>query len=475
MRRGSSGWLPACALLLLLAPAPAAAKILYINPVTGNDATSYERNSSATPWRSIGRAAWGSTSSQTPNPTEAARAGDVVLVAAGTYAVAGTNSRNVPAYNPVNQGHAGSPITFRAEGKVTLTLSSSSGTVIGSMDRDYIVWDGFTLNEAAAPSNSDTGSVTIWACNGCAIVNCDIDGGGDANGRRDNHTGIRIESSSNVVIRNNRIRNVHTAHNVNNGAAIQTYSSGGIVFEHNDISNSGSGIFIKGGPPGNPKNDYFTIRYNHIYDIGTERGGSAVILHVGAGNRPEAPTLIYGNLIRNAREAGIKIWMFDGRDPTMNPMNSKTVNNTIIGSRYGVWVTGNLIDGAGHVFHNNIVSTAMVAVQYEGAAANLTKARLDLEHNIFHRVTQFAVVAARHTFASWRSTFGQDTAQPETSDRDPRFVDAARLDFRLQPQSAALETGIDLLDLNKNGRRDDRIPAGAYVTGAEIIGRLPES
>jgi hypothetical protein len=56
------------------------------------------------------------------------------------------------------------------------------------------------------------------------LQNLDINGNGDDGGRLDNHTGIRIEQSKNILIRNNRIQNVYTAHNVNNGAGIQVYS-----------------------------------------------------------------------------------------------------------------------------------------------------------------------------------------------------------------------------------------------------------
>jgi hypothetical protein len=60
-------------------------RTLYVNSATGNDAVSYLQNSEATPWRTIGRAAWGSANRSTPNQAEAARAGDTVLIASGTY------------------------------------------------------------------------------------------------------------------------------------------------------------------------------------------------------------------------------------------------------------------------------------------------------------------------------------------------------------------------------------------------------
>jgi len=469
---GHAGYLLAG--MLLLVPISAEAKTLYVNGSTGNDSTSYAANGPSTPWRTIGRAAWGSTNREARNASEAARAGDTVLVAAGTYAVAGTNSRNEPAYYTENTGTPGNPITFLAEGTVNLTLSSARGSVIGAYRRDYIIWDGFTINEATAPSHSDTGPVTIWFCTGCVLQNLDINGNGDDNGRLDNHTGIRIEQSKNILIRNNRIQNVYTAHNVNNGAGVQVYSSGGVVFEHNEIFNCGSGIFLKGGPPTN--NDYFTIRFNLIYNIGElERGtpaGNGVILHAGAPNRPEAPVRVYQNVIRNIREAGVKIWLFDGKDPTNNPMHVKIVNNTIDNCLYGLEVTHDPLPNSGHLFWNNVVTnTSDSAIAYGGSTSTLVKSRLDSEHNLFFSHGVFATAGGNHTFGSWKSTFRQDSASPASQNRSPQYANPAGQDYRLQPGSPARNAGVDVLDLDNDGSTSDPIHLGAYITGNEVIGR----
>jgi len=71
-----------CALFLLASSASAAD--LYVS-AAGNDALSRAQNSAETPWRTIGRAAWGSTNRGAMNSAEAAQAGDVVHVAGGTY------------------------------------------------------------------------------------------------------------------------------------------------------------------------------------------------------------------------------------------------------------------------------------------------------------------------------------------------------------------------------------------------------
>src|SRR5690606_15483338 len=92
------------ALSMVLTVSLADAKVLYVDRNTGNDATTYEANSATSPWATIGRATWGSTNRSSPNASQAARAGDTVIVRAGTYSTAGTDVRYDPAYNPANSG-----------------------------------------------------------------------------------------------------------------------------------------------------------------------------------------------------------------------------------------------------------------------------------------------------------------------------------------------------------------------------------
>ncbi len=65
------------------------AKELYVNGATGSDVTTYASNDAAHPWATLGRALWGNANKSTPNSGQAAQAGDIVLVSAGTYSYAG--------------------------------------------------------------------------------------------------------------------------------------------------------------------------------------------------------------------------------------------------------------------------------------------------------------------------------------------------------------------------------------------------
>jgi hypothetical protein len=73
--------------------------------------------------------------------------------------------------------------------------------------------------------------------------------------------------------------------------------------------------------------------------------------------------------------------------------------------------------------------------------------------------------------ATWKATYGQDSSSPAAITNNPLFVSYATNNFKLQAGSPALILGIDILDLDRDGATNDTIPAGAYITGNEIIGR----
>lgn len=457
---------------IFLVPLFADARVLYVDRSTGSDSTTYANNSATTPWATIGRAAWGSTSRTSPNANEAARPGDTVIVRAGTYNVTGTGERYIPAYTPANSGTASNPIVFQAEGIVNLT-QSGRGPVIGAYNKNYITWRGFRINEAQAPVEGDTGPVVVWLCTGCVIDGNTVIG--DPNMQMpDNHPGIRIEWSSRITVSNNFVSGWYcVVVNYNNGAAIQVYMSDGLVIEHNEITDSGSGIFLKGlyhdGPPiWAPQLDY-TIRYNLVYGVET-----GIAVHV-APARPEAPIRIYQNVVRDTQTC-LRIWPFSSSE--REPKNAKIVNNTFARcDGAALYVSGDLIANAGHVFWNNIASnTNQVPMWFDRTGAE-TKAKFDSEHNIFWTFGgAFAYNGGgTYSLATWKSSLRQDTANPASASVDPRFVNAAANDFRLQTSSPARTMGVDFLDLNGNGSTTDIVPIGAYVTGNETIGRTSGS
>jgi hypothetical protein len=462
-------------LIVLIAATSAEAKTLYVDRANGNDSVSYAANGPSAPWATLGRAAWGSTNRNAPNPNEAARAGDTVLVAAGTYSGPGTmDNDNGPTFNPANSGTNGNPIVFAAQGTVNLTLSSGAGPVIGALARNYITWRGFTINESSAPPVPDMGPVILDNATGIVIEDCDIIGNPNSTWD-DNHTGIRLEGAPFATIRNNRISNIYNTgvgSNQENGACIQTYfNTSGLLIEHNEIFNCGSGINLKAIQP--DITAPITVRYNLIY--GTETGIHYHIIEA----TPANPTRIYQNIIRDGVSArygggtvsGIKFRAFDA---SFGPIHGKIVNNTIENVEIGFFFNGDQSGGNSNVLWNNIVTNTTYAIAgFANDNSNFNAAQNDLEHNLYYQFATFADTGLGvYTFTTWQSTFGQDASSPaSTSTVNPMFVNQAANDFRLQSGSPARTGGIDFLDLNRNGSTTDSVPRGAYVTGNEAIGR----
>jgi hypothetical protein len=465
---------------LIALPHAADARTLYVNPVTGNDATTYAENSTEKPWATLGRAAWGSAKRESPNRSEAAQAGDMVIVAAGTYSGPGTDRNSEILFNPVNSGTREAPITFQAQGQVVVTLTSSRGPIIGAYGRDYIAWKGFTVREL--DHRPDMGPVVLVQTTGSVIEDSTIVSSGMSR-FGDNHPGVTVRNTRQVTVRNNKISGFHTRSardpqctpptcfgvNLANGSGIQTYASDGFVFEHNDISDSGSGIHIKGGPWGGPPQRRITeagiIRFNRITNTRT-----GIAVNAGWPGTASAPLLIYQNIISNSTEIGYRLWPFDG-SVNNDPQHVKFVNNIIDGAPQCVYVSGTLIASASHTFWNNIVGNCgNHTLYFEGDDANASKDRIDFRHNAYFGFRRFAQVGGGdQDLSGWQRGFSQDVAKPGSQSTNPGYVNAAGGDFRAKGNTLR-EAGVDYLDLDRDGSTTDAVPLGPFVIGNETIG-----
>jgi hypothetical protein len=462
-------------LLFVLVATPLYGKALYVDAATGNDATTYANNGTGAKWATIGRAAWGSTDRATPSTSQAAQAGDTVYITAGTYATAGPNSRYNPAYNPVNSGTIDNPITFEALGTVTLTLSSSVGAVIGAYQKDYIIWKGFTIDEANAISASDTGPVVFWESHNSQVLNCIITGRGDI-ARGDNYTGVRTEYAQNITIKNNRISNFGPTEG-HNSACIMTYYSGGLLIENNEISGCGSAVFFKANtnsayPDANGHRTWNKVRLNYIHDC---PGG----VNFYRSQETDQLQTVTQNIFKNITnvEGAVSTAPFEYGDSYGEPNNVKVVNNTIIDSLYAFHL-GNASINTDNSYWNNIVykssstgSIIRISSQNNTYGA-IAVAKNDFEHNLYYnspnQITGESVGDV--SLATWKATYSQDSASPAASTSDPLFTNAGTGDYTLQGGSPALTLGVDILDLDSDGSTTDTVPAGAYITGSETIG-----
>lgn len=423
--------------VLLACATSAQAKPLFVS-TSGSDAVTYAENDAAHPWATIGRAAWGSGSRSAPNPSEAAKAGDVVQVSAGTYATPGTGGRFAVALSPANSGTALAPIVFRASGVVTLTLSSGRGPVIGSERRDYVTWDGFTIDESAAPAAQDTGPVVVFGATGVVLTRLDLRGVQAP--WQDNHNGIRIEQSNGTRVTQSVIRGVGSATSYGqNDAAIMLYDSNDTVIEHNDLLDSGVGVFVKGQHPGFTQRRTI-IRWNRIH------GMRAQGLTIGPAARDGRT---YQNVISGCAQTAPAIRLYDfGAGEGVEPVGELVAHNTITGCG-GLYVMG---VGQGVAVRGNVFdATGVTSGLYPVTALPASVAGLTFDGNVYIGAGAATLDAdgsgRRVSVADWRTT-----------------VDAGA--------SGALPGSVvDALDLDGDGSTTDTIPAGAVVTGREVIGR----
>ena len=443
-------WLGAA---LVAVTVQASAKDLYVNnsgTPACSDSTTYANNNADSPWCTIGRAAWGSTDQGSPNSGQAATAGDTVYVIAGTYTAPGTNLRNTPALNPVNTGSSGNPVVFAAQGLVTLTLSSSIGPVIGCYLRSDVTWRGFYIDENNAPPKADTGPIVVWASTRCIIEQCEVSGINPDWG--DNHNGIRVEGSDFTILRNNRIHGQRGDAGGANDAGIMLYDSNDTLIEHNELYDVGTGVFVKGQHPGLTQRRT-TIRFNHIYNIA----------HTGITLGPAARDgRTYQNVIRDTVAgglAGIKLYrVADGEGG--QPINEIVTNNTLVNLQFGLQWQG---DGQNTLLVNNVVvATSAGSPVWSWSDDNPLSHTFD--RNCYVGGSTFMLDAGR-SWSYWQGTFEQD---PNGVNADPLFVDAAEGNYRLSTESPCLTIG-RVVD-NIGGTTGDTIPAGAYITGEEIIG-----
>jgi hypothetical protein len=429
------------------------AKTLYVNGATGNDATTYESNSASSPWRTIGRAAWGSTSYTSPNTSQAARAGDVVQIAEGIYWETGDPSggRFTVSLNPVNNGTAGSPITLRGVGNVSVRMQRGfRGGMIGCSGRSYIIWDNFQIDDYYGGSTSDTGPV-VFSGNArhCQLINSTVKGhpGSYYHGYPTfggNYRGISMEPAHNIVIRNNVI---HDFRGGQNEAGVMLYDSNDNLIENNLFYNNGVAVFSKGLHPG------FTQARNVIRRNVVRNNTS------GIRGLDFEDGLVYQNVIYNNTDVGL--WAGFGA-----ARRSRWANNTLVNNGRPIVAQGT--DLVAVQFFGNIVASSPNAL-YNWTVDNPTQQDVTYNRNVYYNNARHAYYESGRTiaFSDWQTTYRMDLNGVSAN---PMFANPSANDFRLQSGSPVRSLVVDVLDLNGNGSTTDLIPAGAYVTGNETIG-----
>jgi hypothetical protein len=447
--------------LVWLLPALAGAKALFVNnsgTPACSDSTSYAANDSSRPWCTIGRATWGTTNPMTFNSSEAARAGDTVNIMSGSYVTPGRNTtgsscRWTVALQSANSGTSGNPVTYRGIGAVNISLAAGYyGPTIGSSDsRNHIVWDNVRIDEQTAQGSScrDTGPVVFNTCIGCKLLNSSVRGTYRTWG--DNYNAVRIEGAREITVANNVLSNI-TGNFGHNSAAIMSYDAENVLIEHNYIHSNVTGIYIKGDHAGDawPQATH-TVRYNRF----ANNSNKGIFVYAGVNHS------IYQNLVIDSPQAIVL------NVNSATTVNTRIANNTIVATTptsVGISLEG--ANPAGGLVHNNIIYGPFSESMNLGLQ---TPGGMTFEHNVYFGFGSWGSAGGSViAFSTWQGTYGRDRASPAGIVTNPLFAETTT--YKLQAASPARTRGIDILDLNGNGDSNDVIPAGAYVTGNEIIG-----
>jgi hypothetical protein len=203
----------------------------------------------------------------------------------------------------------------------------------------------------------------------------------------------------------------------------------------NGVLNDIGGIYTLGVSPGT------VLHHNLIHDITRfERGsqgygGWGIYLDAGS-----SEILVENNVVYNTRDGGLHLHCYNF------PYGDRIINNI-----FAFADTGQLMRNANHEpdgNHANIERNIVYNADPRMLSGNNWKpdSHFTSDRNCFFSESGPPDFDG-HTFAEWQKT-GHDT---HSIVADPRFVDPANRDFRLRPDSPALELGFQPIDLGDVG------------------------
>jgi len=415
-------------------------------------------------------------------------AGDVVGIRAGTYT--GTQTapndgakRYSPAFMPANSGTESSPIYFVAENFAALTSTNrtelrSGATVMGNgwpafgaLTKSHIWWYGIYTDEGSANNmpREDSAPVTFWSCNGGGVRYCDIRGIDVT--YADNHSGVRLENTTNFKVLDNKIFNfrLNSGASTVNQAGILTYGCNNCEIGYNDIDLCGNNIFWKAGTPQfgmtahhnifRRGQDAFRIQLltdtvrNAIYqNLFIDYGTSAIYFsQTAAPNDMPLNLKIVNNLFYNRTDSGGGIGTFRYDKSAYTTSSNEVRNNIVAGNNSGTIISSDF---------NTAVEVVLGFVQHQ--------------RNCYQNFSTFGGSDSGNgtlrslTTGQWQGTYAQDAGAVFAN---PLLVNPASGDYKLQAGSPCLNAGTDILQL-LGGSTSAPINMGPYVSAGqtEIFG-----
>lgn len=404
-------------------PTAAAARTLYVSP-SGSDTSG--TGSQSKPWRTIGKA------------VDAVVAGDLVLIAPGTYAETITIEEK--------HGTAAEPIVFRANGPgMIVDGTASSRDAVFVTYSSYVSLEGWTVRQAPRAGLRIDASHHVT-----------VRGGTFANNGR---WGIFTDFSDDLLIENNEAYGSVAEHGIyhsnsgdrptiRNNRIHDNYAAG--LHMNGDISMGGDGI-ISGA----------LVENNVIYNNGA--GGGAAINQDGV-----TDSIIRNNVLYNNRASGIAVYAIDGGTCSKN---NQYLNNTIVMPENGRWpIMIASADCTGNKIFNNIL---MNAHSYRGAISlgAWPISGFQSDYNVV--INRFTTNDGDSilTLAQWQA-LGNDTHSIISTPAN-LFVNPATGDFHLKSGSPAIDAGKTLANVLTDRDGNARPSGSAYDAGAYERGGAP--
>ncbi|HEX2974219.1 MAG TPA: right-handed parallel beta-helix repeat-containing protein, partial [Tepidisphaeraceae bacterium] len=361
----------------------------YYVSTQGNDGAA---GSSSAPWRTLQQAA------------DSVRAGDTVIVKAGTYS----------GFQLSTSGTSSARITFQADSGVLInSRNASTEDAINLEGASYVTIDGFKI----APASGATirAGIRVVENTGVIIRDNNID--------RPAWFGIMTGFAQNVLIENNVTSNSQNQH----GIYVGNSADNPIVRNNVSYGNKMCGIQLNSDVEmgGDGLITGAIVEGNTVYN--NSSGGGAGLNFDGVSS-----STIRNNLFYNNGRNAIALYQIDG---AQGAKNNVIVNNTIVQPNTGYNAISILTGSTGNKVLNNILIGRTAAISADSSSRSGMVSDYNAVNDKFSTDDSNTL-----SLASWRSATGLDThsfiASPTTL-----FVNYAGNDYHLASSSPAIDKG----------------------------------
>ena len=375
-----------------------------------------------------------------------ASAGDAVQVAPGVYSNNdGATGNFDAAFKAANPGTASEPVVFFAEYPAATNYGSTSlyselrgtegaaCTVAGS-EVDYVIFDGFYVDEAQQLPVTSQGLFFANGCDGCEFRRIAVDRANDTRSG-ENHDVFFIQSADGTVV-SDCYTNQAAGQSSGDIQFATTYESINTVFQYNTLINTTGGFQLK-GPASPSQGNHAIIRYNRIIN-GRQRA-----INLGVITETALTTQVHNNIVvsDNADYAAVYIRPLGSQSRTISITNNTFIldGNWTDAERGVVLFSERSFDLDNIICRDNIIlgGSTNVTPLIEGNQMTGFSDLSDLDHNLYYdragSPTWLWNSATDSSFGAWQATAAAGVAGFEVNSEyeNPTFTDEGSGDYTL--------------------------------------------